>query len=204
MRWCFQGFNSKTISPSGKSSETLSNAREPWYHKHFQYETRKWIQQVFKAAVDSPSYCWVTDLKKEVVLPLLWELPVSLIGIQASSWEHPVLVPNCTSWPTSTCLSERPWWGTLESGCPKRSLGNWLHSPTTGREQDTLFHSSVLSQWNKDDSVKLSLVNVSRVLTAKAWEDRARGCVDSFFPLGLSSWEPKLDQTCQSLALTFK
>lgn len=40
------------------------------------------LQQVFKTAVDSPPYCWVAGLKKEVALPLPWEPPLSLIGIR--------------------------------------------------------------------------------------------------------------------------
>lgn len=91
------------------------------------------LQQVFKTAVDSPPYCWVAGLKKEVALPLPWEPPLSLIGIQTSSWEHPVPVPNCSSWPTSTCLIERPWWDTWEPGRPSPWLSNWLHSLTESK-----------------------------------------------------------------------
>ena len=59
--------------------------------------------------------------------------------------EHPVPVPNCSSWPTSTCLSERPWWDTWESGCPKRSLWKWLQSPPWQRARHIIPWFSVVT-----------------------------------------------------------
>lgn len=98
-----------------------------------------------------------------MALPLPWEPPLWLTGVQTSSWKHPVPVPNCSSWPTSTCSSKRPCWDTWEPGSPKPSRWNWLPS-LSGRQQGILLHGSGLPQWNKEDNIKLSLMNVLRVL----------------------------------------
>lgn len=130
----------------------ISNLRQWKWRNTTGFQSSSWLTL----------YCWVAGLEKEVVWPLPWEPPLSLTGIQTSSWEHPVPVPNCSSWPTSTCLSQQPRWDTWEPGCPKSTLWNLLHF-LRGREQDTLLHGSVLPQWDKDKSIKLSPMNVLRV-----------------------------------------
>lgn len=161
MRWCFQGFNSKTASSCGKSSENLSNAQEPWYHRHFQSETWKW-----RNTISFQSSSWLTPIllcywsQKRGAITIAMGTSSFLIGIQASSWN--ILFRSLIAAHDLLLLAWARGPGEIPGSqdVPNAHSGSGF-SPLPGREQDTLFHGSVLSQWNKDDSVKQFLVNVS-------------------------------------------
>lgn len=53
------------------------------------------LPHVFKEQLTHPILLGFWSQKKEVALP--WVPPLGLTGVQTSCWEHPILVPNCSS-----------------------------------------------------------------------------------------------------------